>query len=122
MLQRSPDPIFHALADPTRCAIVERLAEGPLSVSELARPFDMSLTAVLQHVEKLEQSQLVSTEKRGRVRVVSLVPHTLDVAERWFAEHRRRWERRFDRLGDLLREEEDPTPVDAPSTKKQEKT
>jgi DNA-binding transcriptional ArsR family regulator len=112
MLQhRSLDHVFHALADPTRRAIVERLAAGPASVSELAEPFAVSLSAIGQHVHLLETSGLVRTTKAGRVRTVELDPQTLAAAEQWFASHRARWERRFDRLGGLLAEpEEAPKP------------
>jgi DNA-binding transcriptional ArsR family regulator len=112
MLQhRSLDRIFHALSDPTRRAIVERLATGPASVSELAEPFAVSLSAIGQHVHLLETSGLVRTTKAGRVRTVELEPQALAAAERWFASHRARWERRFDRLGALLAEpEEAPKP------------
>jgi len=110
MLQHSSlDQVFHALADPTRRAIVERLIRGPASVSELATPFPVSLSAISQHVQLLQSSGLVRTVKVGRVRTVELKPATLALAERWFAGHRARWERRLDRLGDLLAEPDDPT-------------
>lgn len=96
------DGIFHALADPTRRAIVERLVAGPASVSELAEPFVVSLSAIGQHVHLLETSGLVRTKKAGRVRTVELAPESLATVERWFSGHRERWERRFDRLGALL--------------------
>ena len=105
MLQhRSLDQVLQALADPTRRAIVERLARGPASVSALAEPFPVSLSAIGQHVQLLESSGLVRTTKVGRVRQVELVPDTLGGAERWFASHREQWERRFSRLGALLAE------------------
>lgn len=111
VLQHSPlDRIFHALADPTRRAMVERLARGPASVSELAEPFDMSLSAVGQHLQFLESSGLVRSSKAGRVRTVELSPGALDRAERWFASHRRRWERRLDRLAEMLEEPDDHPP------------
>lgn len=110
MLQHSTlDQVFDALADPTRRAIVERLVRGPASVSELAAPFTMSLSAVGQHLQQLEASGLVQSSKVGRVRTVRLVPQTLATAERWFEQHRTRWEQRFDRLGDLLDEEKPET-------------
>jgi len=106
MLQHSPlDRIFHAVADPTRRAMVERLGLGPASVSELATPFAVSLSAIGQHLQVLETSGLVRTSKVGRVRTVELVPGALTAAERWFESHKVRWERRFDRLGALLGEE-----------------
>lgn len=105
MLQHSRiDGVFHALADPTRRAIVERLASGPLSVTELAVPFSMTLSAVGQHVQALEASGLVRSKKRGRVRTVELSRETLRLAEHWFERHRTRWERRLDKLGALLSE------------------
>ena len=98
------DRVFHALGDPTRRAIVDRLIEGPLSVSALAAPLDITLTAVVQHLQVLEESGLVHTEKLGRVRTCRLQPAAFSVLERWIAEHRSTWERRLDRLGDLLAE------------------
>ena len=103
MLQHaSLDRIFHALADPTRRAMVERLGAGPASVSELAAPFDVTLSAIVQHVGLLEESGLVRTAKVGRVRTVELVPDAVAAAEQWFASHRALWARRFDRLADVL--------------------
>lgn len=98
----SIDRVFAALADPTRRAIVERLCDSPASVSELARPLDMSLAAVVQHVQQLEASGLVTSEKRGRVRTCRIEARALSTAERWLDERRSRWEQRFDRLGLLL--------------------
>ena len=121
MLQRqSIDQVFHALGDPTRRAIVERLVAGPASVSSLAEPFEVSLSAIGQHVQVLESSGLVRTRKAGRVRTVELVPAALAAAERWFTSHRARWERRFDRLGALLDEpdEEEPDHARDPRRKK----
>jgi DNA-binding transcriptional ArsR family regulator len=100
------DRVFHALAEPTRRAIVERLTAGPLSVSELAKPFDMTLAAVVQHLQVLEQSGVVRSEKVGRVRTCRIDSGGLAVAERWLSERRALWERRFDILGDVLAEEE----------------
>lgn len=111
MLQQSKlDSLFHALSDGTRRAMVERLIAGPASVSELAEPFDVSLSAVLQHLQLLEECGLVKTAKEGRVRTVNLQPGALAAAEKWFQQHRERWERRLDRLGDLLDEEEEKHP------------
>jgi DNA-binding transcriptional ArsR family regulator len=111
MLQhRSLDRVFHALADPTRRAMVERLTRGPASVSELASPFAVSLTAIGQHVQLLEASGLVQSRKAGRTRTVALVPEALSAAERWFTQHRQHWERRLDRLGALLAEDDDTPP------------
>src|SRR5687767_4452448 len=107
MLQQAPlDRIFSALADPTRRAMVERLYSGPASVSELATPFSVSLSAIGQHLHVLETSGVVRTRKAGRVRTVELAPDALSAAERWFTGHRQRWERRFDRLEQLLEEDD----------------
>jgi DNA-binding transcriptional ArsR family regulator len=100
--------VFHALGDPTRRAIVEKLSEGPISVSGLAKPLAITLAAVVQHLQILEQSGLVCTEKLGRVRTCRMEPSGLSVAERWIDDRRSTWERRLDRLGDLLAEEEAP--------------
>ena len=94
--------VFHALGDPTRRAIVEKLSEGPISVSQLAKPLGITLAAVVQHLQVLEESGLVHTEKVGRVRTCRLDPAGLSVAERWIGDRRSIWERRLDRLGDLL--------------------
>jgi DNA-binding transcriptional ArsR family regulator len=98
------DRVFHALADPTRRAILEKLSEDPISVSRLAEPLDMTLAAVVQHLQVLEESGLVHTEKVGRVRTCRIEPAGLSVAEQWIAERRSIWEQRFDRLGILLAE------------------
>jgi DNA-binding transcriptional ArsR family regulator len=102
--QPSLDLTFQALADPTRRAMIERLSRSPASVSELARPFAMSLPAVLQHLAVLESSGLVVTEKIGRVRTCRIEPRALSRAEEWFNAQRAEWERRLDRLGDYLAE------------------
>jgi DNA-binding transcriptional ArsR family regulator len=103
--------VFQALADPTRRDMLERLTRGPASVSELAKPFSMSLAAVVQHLQLLEASGLVRTQKVGRVRTCQIQTETLRAAERWIAERRTVWERRFDRLGAILAEEpETPQP------------
>ena len=99
--------VFHALGDPTRRAIVEKLSEGPISVSQLAKPLGITLAAVVQHLQVLEKSGLVRTEKTGRVRTCRLEPAGLSVAERWIGDRRSIWERRLDRLGDLLADPED---------------
>ena len=101
------DRMFHALADPSRRAIVARLSEGPASVSILAAPLPMSLAAVGQHIRVLHDSGLVRTEKIGRVRTCRLEPAAMRSAEQWIAQHRGRWEQRFDRLGGVLAELED---------------
>lgn len=96
--------VFHALGDPTRRAIVEKLSAGPLSVSRLATPFDITLTAVAQHLQVLEESGLVHTEKVGRVRTCRLETAGFSILEQWIGDRRSMWERRLDRLGDLLAE------------------
>ena len=101
------DPLFQALADPTRRAIVERLSRGQASVSDLARPLNVSLPAVMQHLYVLEASGLVRSEKAGRVRTCRIVPAALRTAEDWFAARRATWERRLDRLADYLDETRD---------------
>jgi DNA-binding transcriptional ArsR family regulator len=98
----SLDLVFQALADPTRRAIVLRLTRGPMSVSELARPFAMSLPAVVQHLQVLESSGLVRSEKTGRVRTCSIQPSTLRTAEQWIAARRTSWEKHLDRLENYL--------------------
>jgi DNA-binding transcriptional ArsR family regulator len=100
-----PDPVFHALADPTRRSIVERLSRGAASVSELAKPLTISLPAVLQHLRVLEGSGLVRTEKVGRVRTCHIEPAALRTAEQWIAARRADWEHRLDRLGDYLEQQ-----------------
>src|SRR6185503_11316466 len=101
MLQYSEslDRAFHALADPSRRGMVERLSRGPASVSELARPFAMTLPAVVQHLQVLEASGLIRSEKVGRVRTCTIVPTALRTAEEWIADRRTSWEERLDRLG-----------------------
>jgi DNA-binding transcriptional ArsR family regulator len=101
--QREPvDRVLHALADPSRRLIVERLISAPASVSELARPLPMSLPAVVQHLQVLEDSGLVVSEKVGRVRTCRVEPAALRPVERWVIAQRSTWERRLDRLGQYL--------------------
>ena len=99
------DRVFRAIADPTRRAIVDRLAQGTASVTELAEPFAMSLPAVHQHLRLLEDSGLVVTAKTGRVRTCRLEAKALQAAEGWFARRRAMWERRLDTLGEHLARE-----------------
>ncbi len=94
--------VFQALGDPTRRAIMEKLGEGPISVSNLAAPLNITLAAVVQHLQILEDSGLVATEKIGRVRTCRIEPAGLDVAQAWIAARRTVWEARLDRLGQLL--------------------
>ena len=98
----SLDATFQALADPTRRALLARLARGPASVTELARPMPMSLPAVMQHLAVLEQSGLVRSRKVGRVRTCRIEARPLSLAEEWIQGRRGEWERRLDRLGDYL--------------------
>jgi len=107
MLNQSPslDRVFQALADPTRRAIVERLTTGAAPVSELAKPLAMSLAAVVQHIQILENSGVIVSSKTGRVRTCRIEPRTLRAAEHWIAQRRDLWERRFDRLGRVLAEQ-----------------
>jgi DNA-binding transcriptional ArsR family regulator len=106
MHRRKPDidRVFHALGDTTRRAILEKVSHGPISVSRLAEPFDMSLAAVVQHLQVLEESGLVQTEKVGRVRTCRIETAGLNAALQWIGDRRSMWERRLDRLGDLLAE------------------
>jgi DNA-binding transcriptional ArsR family regulator len=97
------DRTFQALADPTRRGMVERLSFGQASVSELARPYAMSLPAITQHLAMLEHSGLVSSDKIGRVRTFRMVPATLSLAENWFNQRRAQWEQRLDRLDEHLK-------------------
>ena len=99
--------VFHALGDPTRRAMVEKLSEGPVSVSSLAKPLAITLAAVVQHLQVLEKSGLVHTTKVGRVRTCRIEPRGLTVAERWISDRRSLWERRFDRLGNFLSQAEE---------------
>ncbi len=96
------DQVFRALVDPTRRRVVERLSRSLASVGELARPFDMALPSFVQHLSVLEACGLVKSKKSGRVRTFHLTPRRLHVATRWLDTQRALWERRFDRLDDLL--------------------
>ena len=96
------DRTFHALADPSRRSIVVQLSTGPASVSALAAPLKMSLPAVVQHIDVLQKSGIVCSEKVGRVRTCRLEPAPMQAVERWIAQHRQVWEGRLDLLGDVL--------------------
>ena len=102
--QAAIDRVFHALGDPTRRAMIEKLSEGPISVSRLAKPLNITLAAVAQHLQVLERSGLVRTAKAGRVRTCRMDAKGLSVAERWLNDRRSLWERRLDRLGQMLAE------------------
>ncbi len=93
------DAVLRALADPTRRAVVQRLAKSPAVVSELAAPFSMALPSLMQHLRVLEDAGLVTSEKNGRVRTVSLIPGALDVLQLWLGEQRTPAEQQADRLG-----------------------
>ncbi len=101
------DLAFQALADPSRRAMVDRLVQGPATVSELAKPLAMSLPGVMQHLAVLEASGLVISEKIGRTRTCRIEPTVLSQAEQWIAERRALWERRLDRLGAFLEDTKD---------------
>jgi DNA-binding transcriptional ArsR family regulator len=107
MLNKSTviDRVFTALADPTRRSIVSRLSRGPASVSEIAAPLKMSLAAVVQHIQILEHSAVISTRKQGRIRTCRIEPSTLASAEEWLKDRRSMWESQFDLLGEVLRQE-----------------
>jgi DNA-binding transcriptional ArsR family regulator len=109
MLNQSTDidRLFHALADPARRAMMERLSRGPAAVSELARPLPMSLPAAMQHLGVLEAAGLVRTEKVGRVRTCAIEPQALSRVETWISARRAEWEHRLDRLGEYLKTLED---------------
>ena len=103
------DKAFHALADGTRRGILDRLSRGPASVSELAKPYSASLAAIHQHVQILEASGLILTQKRGRTRECRISGEAVRRVETWLGERRLLWEDRFDRLGQLLETDEDKT-------------
>jgi DNA-binding transcriptional ArsR family regulator len=100
------DAMFQALADPARRGMIERLCRGPASVSELAAPFEMTLSAVVQHLQVLENSGLVRTQKVGRVRTCRIEGKALEGVEQWVSARRASWERHFDRLGEFLAEQD----------------
>jgi DNA-binding transcriptional ArsR family regulator len=100
------DRMFHALADPSRRAMVDRLSKGPATVSELAQPFAMTLAAVVQHLKVLEDGGLVHSQKEGRVRTCRLHAGALASAEQWIGKRRALWEKRLDRLAEVLDEED----------------
>jgi DNA-binding transcriptional ArsR family regulator len=99
---QSLDSVFHALANPARRAVLERLGEGPTAVSDLAEPFDMALPSFMQHLKVLEDSGLVRSRKVGRVRRVEAVVEPLQAAEDWMAKQRRLWNKRLDQLDEYV--------------------
>lgn len=98
------DQVFHALSNPTRRKVVERLSLSPATVSELAAPFDMQLPSFVQHLSILERSRLVRSRKRGRVRTYEIVPERFEVVENWLAARRAEWEARLDRFDRYVKE------------------
>ena len=98
------DEVFHALSNPTRRKVLERLSVGPATVSELAAPFDMKLPSFVQHLSVLEQSRLVKSTKRGRVRTYAIAPERFKVAEDWLTERRQSWESRLDRFDEYVKQ------------------
>ena len=98
------DDVFHALSDSTRRKVLEQLFVGPATVSELAAPFDMKLPSFVQHLAVLEQSRLVRSKKRGRVRTYEIAPARFKVVEHWLTEQRQLWEARLDRFDDYLKQ------------------
>jgi len=126
MLQYSPtapeppvDVVFHALSDANRRAMIDQLLDGPASVSELARPLEISLPAVVQHLHVLEASGVVRSHKAGRVRTCEIEPVALSAAERWIGERRAAWEARLDRLGEFLSRRDDESAPPGRSQKKE---
>jgi DNA-binding transcriptional ArsR family regulator len=99
----APDEVFHALANPTRRRVLERLSVGPATVSELAAPFDMQLPSFVQHLSVLERSRLVRSRKRGRVRTYEIAPERFKVVDDWLTARRRSWEARLDRFDDYVK-------------------
>jgi DNA-binding transcriptional ArsR family regulator len=98
------DDVFYALSNSTRRKVLERLSAGPATVTELAAPFDMKLPSFVQHLSVIEQSRLVKSRKRGRVRTYEIAPERFKVAEGWLAERRRMWESRFDRFDEYVKQ------------------
>jgi DNA-binding transcriptional ArsR family regulator len=111
MLEQSAilDKAFHALSDPTRRAMLEQLTRGPATVSDLARPFDVTLASIVQHIQILEGSGLIVTAKMGRTRTCQVSSDAIARVESWLSERREIWERRFDRLGALLEKSARPS-------------
>src|SRR5215210_976757 len=98
------DDVFHALSNSTRRKVLEQLSAGPATVTELAAPFDMKLPSFVQHLSVLEQTRLVKSKKRGRVRTYEIAPERFRVAEDWLTERRRAWESRFDRFDEYVKQ------------------
>ena len=98
------DDVFHALSNPTRRKVLERLSVGPATVTELAAPFDMQLPSFVQHLSVLEQSRLVRSQKRGRVRTYEIAPERFKVVEDWLTARRQLWEARLNRLDQYVKQ------------------
>jgi len=98
------DDVFYALSNSTRRKVLEQLSAGPATVSELAAPFDMQLPSFVQHLSVLEQSRLVKSKKRGRVRTYEIAPERFKVAENWLAGRRQTWEARLDRFDQYVKQ------------------
>ena len=98
------DAVFHALSNPTRRKVIERLSAGPATVSELAAPFDMQLPSFVQHLSILEESRLVKSKKHGRVRTYEIAPERFEVVEDWLTARRKLWESRLDRFDDYVKQ------------------
>ena len=98
------DEVFHAVSNPTRRKVLERLSVGPATVSELAEPFDMQLPSFVQHLSVLEESRLVTSKKRGRVRTYEIAPKRFKVVEDWLTARRRLWEARLDRFDQYVKQ------------------
>jgi DNA-binding transcriptional ArsR family regulator len=101
------DDVFHALANPTRRKVLERLAAGPATVSELGATFDMQLPSFVQHLSVLERSRLVRSKKRGRVRTYEIAPERLKVVDDWLTARRQSWEARLDRFDRYVKQLEE---------------
>src|SRR5689334_24117231 len=98
------DEVFQALSNPTRRLVLERLSAGPATVSELAAPFDMQLPSFVQHLSVLEESRLVKSRKRGRVRTYEIAPERFEAAETWLTARRKEWETRLDRFDQYVKQ------------------
>ena len=101
------DVVFHALANPTRRKVLERLSTGPATVSELAAPFDMQLPSFVQHLSVLERSRLIKSKKQGRVRTYEIAPERFKIVEDWLTARRRLWEARLDRFDQYVKQLKD---------------
>jgi DNA-binding transcriptional ArsR family regulator len=110
------DTVLHAVADPTRRAILDRLHQGPARVTALAEPFAMSLNAVSKHIKVLEAARLVRRTKQGREHTLVLEPAPLRQVAQWAAKYEREWTERYDRLEAFLEQEAADAPMPAPPT------